>query len=141
LTEVRNNIYERANPDSRSFLFTINQIFIMKRLFLFFTVLCLLPMLSVAGGGGPIIVIPDDMHVCITASPSPTEDIAHIVTVETQNMLQNITIKDLYGNVVFSQDYQENACDIDFSFLAAGDYLMYVRTNNCESQNRVIVAP
>lgn len=114
----------------------------MKNLILVIIAFCLIPFLLVAGtgGGGGIIIVPDDVE-CIGFSPNPTNDVAHIATLETSNFISHITIKNLAGTVLFEQSYQENACDIDFSFLATGEYIMLVKTQNCETLSRVIVTP
>jgi hypothetical protein len=115
----------------------------MKRLLF---ILCLLTSFTFAshtqaGVGGPPIVIIEDFQGCLRFSPNPSYDVIHFEVASEDDNIQNITVKDLSGNVLFTQNYAQKSCNINFSFLSEGEYILTTKTDKCEKSNQMLVNP
>lgn len=107
---------------------------------LFLTMLFLSPISAALydTGGGSVVIIDD--AGCFALSPNPTTD-DDIMTIKAAELaiVESIIVRTIDGGLVFSQSCSSNTCEVDFSTLAEGTYLIYFKTSTCEVSGLLIV--
>lgn len=112
--------------------------------FILLTLFCSLyavpPQKVVTLTGGIVVEIKEIDCVTLYPTPSTTGLVTFVAEAEGANMVK-ITVKDLNGNTVFSQEYESNTCVADFSGLGEGYYTIRCITSVCETDGSVRVSP
>jgi hypothetical protein len=74
----------------------------------------------------------------ITVSPNPATDM--ILIESNEDIMQSISIHDLNGRTVLSQNVSPTACSVNVSFLAPGVYTLNVYTETEQVKSKLIIA-